>query len=99
MLRGIGMKREAGSLQEPALRKRCDVSEDCIGGLGCSAGLCIPTYALLHTSRIRVGDNAGAPGSNFGEHSLRMVFRFHHRRGVVSGAGTQAGREAGWGRV
>lgn len=38
-------------------------------------------------------------GSHFGEHSLRMVFRFHHRRGVVSGAGTQAGREAGVGRV
>lgn len=38
-------------------------------------------------------------GAHFGEHSLRMVFRFHHRRGVVSGAGTQAGREAGWGRV
>lgn len=48
-----------------ALRKWCDVSEDCIGGLGCSAGLCISTYALPHTSRVRVGDNAGAPGSTF----------------------------------
>lgn len=34
-------------------------------------------------------------GAHFGEHNLRMVFRFYHRRGVVSGAGTQAGREAG----
>lgn len=52
-------------MQASALRKRCDVSEDCIGGLGCSAGLHISTYALPHTSWVRVGDNASTPGSTF----------------------------------
>lgn len=52
-------------MQAFALRKRCDVSEDCIVGLGCSAGLCISTYALPHTSRVRGGGNASTPASTF----------------------------------